>query len=266
MASLENNCCLDIAITQNLETFLPQGPVLDGQLFLTPSKMKKAIKLHDTALFITAMKETAAELIYFKYEGKNKNSLDFKNITYGMFPVPTLEQQISTSDLTELFVLCFVSNCIFAEKIDNLDHLITCVEKNQGFKVRPEFIESLRGHGSEMDYNTSVATLLAIHWRTIDKKETQLLPSQVFELAFQAIQIASQTKNTSIMAKPIFEWLSEKWVFIWDCQRFLLKLPVFHEKSYVSTIMDYFLPDLIAPRMSSHCYKLFDLFLLRFFP
>lgn len=231
LAALENNCCLDIGITQNLETFLPKGPVLDGQLFLTPSKMKKAIKLHDTALFITAMKETAAELIYFKYEGKNKNSLDFKNITYGMFPVPTLEQQISTSDLTELFVLCFVSNCIFAEKIDNLDHLITCVEKNQGFKVRPEFIESLRGHGSEMDYNTSVATLLAIHWRTIDKKETQLLPSQVFELAFQAIQIASQTKNTSIMAKPIFEWLSEKWVFIWDCQRFLLKLPVFHEKS-----------------------------------
>ena len=35
---------------------------------------------------------------------------------------------------------------------------------------------------------------------------------------------------------------------------------VFHEKAYFSTIMEYFLQDIIAPRMSSHCYKLFDLF------
>ena len=30
---------------------------------------------------------------------------------------------------------------------------------------------------------------------------------------------------------------------------------VFHEKAYFSTIMKYFLQDIIAPRMSSHCYK-----------
>ena len=39
---------------------------------------------------------------------------------------------------------------------------------------------------------------------------------------------------------------------------------VFHEKAYFSTIMEYFLQDIIAPRMSSHCYKLFNLFFLDF--
>lgn len=38
---------------------------------------------------------------------------------------------------------------------------------------------------------------------------------------------------------------------------------VFHEKAYFSTIMEYFLQDIIAPRMSSHCYKKYAAFLPR---
>jgi len=52
-----------------------------------------------------------------------------------------------------------------------------------------------------------------------------------FELAFKTLQIAGQTNNINVMAKTAFEWLSAKWTFIWDHQRFLLRCPAFHEKS-----------------------------------
>lgn len=195
-----------------------------------PSKIRKAFTLLDTALFVTALREIVAVLAYVEEQGDYTRSLDIKNVTYGSFPVPTLEQQVGISDRTEQFVLCFISNCIFAEGVAELDQLIETLENGQGFKVRKELLNCLRGHGSTMDYNTSLAALLAIHRRAIDKKET-LSPAQVFELAFQALQIAGQTNNIRVVAKSAFEWLSAKWSFIWEHQRFLLRRPALYEKS-----------------------------------
>ncbi|MCK5245181.1 MAG: hypothetical protein KAJ90_07920 [Desulfobacterales bacterium] len=230
LATLENHCCLDVEINQNLATFLPKGPVFEGQFLLTPSKMRKAFTLIDTALFVTALRETVAMFAYFKEQGDYKNSFDIENLTYGSLPVPTLEQQAGISDLTEQLVLCFFSNCIFSESVAELDQLIDALEKGQGFKVRKELLNSLRGHGSTADYNTSVAALLDIHRRAIDQNGT-LSPAQVFELAFKALQVAGQTNNIRVVAKSAFEWLDTKWTFILEHQRFLLKSLTFHEKS-----------------------------------
>lgn len=230
LATVENNSFLNVGITQNLETFLPKGPVFEGQFLLTSSKMRKAFTLLDAELFVTALRETVAEFAYLKEHGDYKNSFDIKNVTYGSLPVPTLEQQVGISDLTEQFVLCFVSKCIFAESVAGLDHLVDALEKGQGFKVRKELLNSLQGRGSTTDYNTSVAALLAIHRCAIEKKET-LSPAQVFELAFKALQIGGSTNNIHVMAKTAFEWLHAKWIFIWDHQRFQLRCPAFHEKS-----------------------------------
>jgi hypothetical protein len=230
LATVENHSCLDVGITQSLTTFLPKGPVFEGQFLLTSSKMRKAFTLLDRVLFVAALRETVAEFAYVKEQGDYKNSLDIKNVTYGSPPVPTLEQQAGISDLTEQLVLCFVSNCIFAESVAELDQLIDALEEGQGFKVRKELLNSLRGHGSTTDYNTSVAALLVIHRHAIDQNGT-LSPAQVFELALKALQVAGQTNNIRVVAKSAFEWLNAKWTFILEHQRFLLRCPAFHEKS-----------------------------------
>jgi len=230
LATIENHSCLDVGVTQNLVSFLQKGPVFEGQFLLTSSRMRKAFTLLDTELFVAALRETVAEFAYVKEQGDYKNSFDFKNVTYGSFPLPTLEQQAGIADLTEQLVLSFVSNCIFVERVAELDKLIGTLEEGQGFKVRKEFLNSLRGSGSTTDYNTSVAELLAIHRRAINKKET-LSPVQVFDLAFKAFQIASLTNRTRVIAKYAFEWLNAKWIFIWKHQQFLLKSPAFYEKS-----------------------------------
>jgi len=209
---------------------LPKGPVLEGQLCLTPSKMRKSFALLDTELFVSSLRETVAELAYFNGQGDSKNSLDIENVTYGSYPVPTVEKQAGISSLTEQFVLCFFLNCFFKEIVVDLDWLVVALEGGQGFKVRKEFLNSLQGRGSAIDHITSVAALLAIHRRALDKSGV-LLPMQIFELAFKALQIAGQTTNIRVMAKPAFEWLSAKWTFISDHQRFLLTHPALHEKS-----------------------------------
>ncbi|MCF7981917.1 MAG: hypothetical protein K9K86_08025 [Pseudomonadales bacterium] len=87
----------------------------------------------------------------------------------------------------------------------------------------------MQGHGSSVDYNTSFAALLGTHIRAIEREDT-LAPSQIFELALKAIQVASKTNNIRVVAKYAFDWIKEKWNFISQQQRFLLKGIKIHEQ------------------------------------
>lgn len=107
LAAVENNCCLDVGITQKLTTFLPKGPVYEGQILLTASKLRKSFILPDRKLFVVALRETVTEFSYSKELGENRNNFDPKNITYGSLPIPTLEQLDGISDISEQLVLCF---------------------------------------------------------------------------------------------------------------------------------------------------------------
>ena len=229
LATVENNSCLDIGITQSLTSFLPKGPVFEGQFILTQSKMRKAFTLLNSQLFVTALRETVAEFSYAKGHGDYRDCFNIKNVTYGSLPVPSLEQQAGMSDLAEMFVLCFVSNCVFTGSVAELNPLIEALEKDHFFKLRKEFLKSMEGHGSSVDYNTSFAALLATHIRAIEREDT-LAPSQIFELALKAIQVASKTYNIRVVAKYAFDWIKEKWNIISQQQRFLLKGIKIHEQ------------------------------------
>ena len=237
LAVVENNSCLDVGITKSLTTFLPRGQVLEGQLLLNLSKMRKAFTLIDSELFVEALRDTVAELIYVKMHEDYRKSFNIQNVTYGSMPVTTPEQQAAFSEITETFVLCFVSNCIFSECVTKIDYLIDALEKGQGFKVRRDFIISLRGSGSIVDFSTSMAALLAIHRRAIDQNGT-LTPAQVFDLAFKTIQVVGQTNLTRVVAKFAFEWLNTKWAFILEHQRFLLRNLSFNEKAINQVSME----------------------------
>ncbi|MDO9104518.1 MAG: hypothetical protein Q7U57_06105 [Methylovulum sp.] len=229
LAALENYSCLDVGITQNLTAYLPKGSVFEGELLLSPSKMRKAFTLLDTTLFIEALKETIAELAYVRDRGDYSNSFDIHSVTYGSIPIPTQNQQEELFEIAEKFVLCFGANCIFSNNIAAPDLLINCLVENQGFKIRTELLNSLKGDTQSIDYNTSIAEQLALHRRAIENKVIPS-PKQVFELVFKILQVSGQTNSRSVIAKSAYVWLSAKWTFILDNQRFLLKCPSFYEK------------------------------------
>lgn len=228
LAVVENDSCLEVGITKNLSSYLPNGPVLEGQFLLTRAKMKKAFMLRDIFLFVESLRETIAEFAYAKEKGDYKNSFNIENVKYGSFPVPTLEQRAGNTDLTEMFVLSFVSNWVFAECAAELDPLFDALERERGFNVRKDLLDCLRGRGSAVDYNTSTAELLAIHIHAIEKKDI-VSPAKVFELAFKALQISIPTDTAQVVAKFAFDWLNRKWIFICEHQRFLLKCPAFYD-------------------------------------
>ncbi|MCX7099427.1 MAG: hypothetical protein NTV43_16140 [Methylococcales bacterium] len=232
LATVENHCCLDSGITQGLESFLPKGQIFEGELLLTPAKIKKALILLDTKLFITALQETIAEFAYVKDRGDYRNSFNIHNVTYGSIPIPTKNQQEELIYISEQFVLCFGSNCIFSNNIAALDQIINCLAENQDFKIRTELLNSLKGDEQSIDYNTSLAELITVHRRAIEKKAIPS-PEQVFELAFTILQVSvsGQTNSSRVIAKSAFVWLSAKWTFILNNQRFLLKCPNFYEKA-----------------------------------
>ncbi|WP_446810140.1 hypothetical protein ACH50O_00630 [Methylomonas sp. 2BW1-5-20] len=191
--------------------------------------MHKAFTLLDTQLFISALKETVASLAYARSRGLS-NSFNPYNMTYGSIPAPTFEQELELSDLAEMLLLCFGCNCIFAENILALDQLVKSLEIAQGFKIRNEFLNSFKGYSPAIDFNTSLAELMTIHRQASENTVTPS-PRQVFELVFKVLQIAGTTNSLKVIVKPAFEWLSAKWIFILDHQRFLLRTPSFYEKS-----------------------------------
>ncbi len=231
LAVVENHSSLDIGITINLEKYLPDGPVFEGQFVLTPSKMRKAFMLLDSTLFIESLRETVTQFAYVRAQGAYQNSFNIENVTYGMIPPATLEQQIDLSEFTDEFALCFFSNCIFSENVLELNQLLSILqEEDQGFKIRKELLNSLQGSRAATDYNTSLAELLAVHKDALEK-QSSLSPTQIFELVFKAVQLAGKTNTLPVITKHAFHWLDRKWSFIYEKQRFLLKHPAFYEDS-----------------------------------
>jgi hypothetical protein len=193
--------------------------------------MRKAFMMLDPALFIESLGETVSQWAYITKTGAYQSDSKMENVTYGMIPSSTLEQQVELSYFAEEFALCFFSNCIFSENILEFDQLLSILqEEDQGFKIRKELLNSLQGSRAATDYNTSLAQLLAVHKDALEK-QSNLPPTQIFELVFKAVQLAGKTNILPVITKHAFHWLDKKWSFIDEKQRFLLKHPAFYEDS-----------------------------------
>ena len=229
LATIENNCGLDLGITRKLDQFLPSGPVYEGQIVLTQSIMDKALRHLDVSLFFSALRESVAQFAYMKKKNGNRISFDPKNITFASPPSPTREQQVDHSEITEMFILFFASMCIFTENTQKLDVLNEQMDECDGFVVGTGFQAAMRGTGITNDFNSSLAFLLAKFSSDEDEKGA-LSPSQVFEVVFKVFLVAKQLTRIRMITKPAFNWLRINWSFIWNNQRFLLKNPAKHEE------------------------------------
>lgn len=237
LATVENHLGFDAGITDNLDRFLPKGPVLEGQLLLGSAKMHKALSRSDAKLFVTALQETIAYFAFAKARGGQTGGLDIKNVTYGNFPTPSEEQQKDLRDLTEQFVLTFVAVSIFKSDCESVAVVRTELIGASGFSIRPQLLDRLQSEGSVEDFYTDFAGLLLACTQGTPEVPAGS-PRQVFEVAFKSLQIAQQTGKYGLVAEAMVPWLKTRWAFIWERQRFLLNRPTLYEVGILDAMKD----------------------------
>jgi len=227
LASIENECHLDLGITRNLHQYLPNGSVLEGEFFLTISMMSNALTYADIELF----KATLPQIItQYAYHSKTGEALNIKNITYGTFPELTTDQQLTYMDLTEKFVLCFIFMCIFLERPNLVNLLLNFLEKSKLIKVRDVFLSSLQNKSinSSDDYSNQVAMLLGRHLKTPQEFKAPS-PNKVYELAYLSIQFTHKVGSIRDIAETINKWVIKHWAIFMQDPRFRLRYSPSHE-------------------------------------
>ena len=228
LAKVENNAVIDAGITDNLEQFLPRGPVLEGQMLLTPAKMHKALSRLDAKLFVEALQDTISFFAYAKAKGGCSAGFDFINLTYGTLPIATKKQQEDLRDITEWYVLIYCATCVLKDHFASIPVVLRELTDANGFLVRPVLIDRLQSNGPAEDYCTGFANLILTHCKGTPETPSGS-PREVFELAFKALRTAQQTGNYKLVAENLLPWLVQRWSFILERQRFQLILPALYK-------------------------------------
>ena len=228
LATVENNAVLDAGITDNLEQYLPRGPVLEGVMLLSSAKMHKALSRLDAKLFVEALQDTISFFAYAKAKGGRSAGLDIINLTYGTFPIATKEQQEGLRDMTEWYVLIYCVTCVLKDQFASIPVVLRELTDVNGFLVRPVLIDRLQRNGPAEDYYTDFANLILTNSKGTPEAPNGS-PREVFELAFKALETAQKTGNYKLVAENLLPWLVQRWSFILERQRFLLILPALYE-------------------------------------
>ncbi len=228
LARVEISAVLDAGITENLEKFLPRGPVLEGQMLLILAKMRNALSQLDAKLFVEALRDVISFSAFAKAKGISSTGLDFKNLTYGTFPIATNEQQEDLRDMTEHFVLLYCAICVLKERFVSISEVLRKLTDVDGFTVRPILIDCLQSDGSAEDHYTGFASLILKNTKGTPEAPSGS-PREVFELALKALQVAQQSNHYKLVAENLLPWLVQRCSFILERQRFLLIQPRLHE-------------------------------------
>ncbi|NKN34881.1 hypothetical protein HFC70_00775 [Agrobacterium sp. a22-2] len=229
LAQIECHCLLDLGIARNIDTRLPKGPVREGQFLLTRAKLNKALRQLDIRSFNLALTETVAEFAFAVQQGSKENSFNIQNVTYGNFPPPTAEAIKGLRELAGQQILSFVAACILSEDAVAYDAFVAGLMSQSGFTCDERLAACLAGKVAATDYYTSYASLLFANRKTIDDGSL-LSPIQVLEFTYKVLQTAKQAGYLQPLSEQMLKWLSERWAFIWERQRFLLQQPLLHEK------------------------------------
>lgn len=230
LAQIECHCLLDVGITRNIDLHLGKGPVREGQMLLNRAKLDKAFRLKDVELFRHSLAEMVTQFAFVTKQGSPEKSFNIENVTFGLFPMPTMEEKNALIGPTEGQLLSFASACLLAKNTPAFDTLLRELEKPEGFARRAEMMACLSGASSGTDYNSGFASLLALNRQEIDGVAV-LSPRQSFELALKSLQIAKLSGQVPYISQCTLTWLKERWEFVWARQRFLLRQPALHESS-----------------------------------
>ena len=230
LASIENYAELDAGITDNLISFLPEGPIVEGQMYLAPSKMHKAVATLNSGLFVQALRDVVAIRSFGRFNDGFRYTPNLKKPTYCQVPIATCEQQAALREQTEKYILAYCANCVFQNKMHEIDHVISLLSNASGFSVSSLVLDNLQRSGPFNDFHTRTAQFI-LRERLVLESLDQGTPLEMVHLAVCILQIAKDTSTYKLLADALRPWFTERWSLIWENQRFLLKDPALHDDS-----------------------------------
>lgn len=233
LATVENHGYLNAGITENLDKFLPNGTVIEGQILLVSAKMRNALATLNRKLFVESLKENISKLAFIRPNGGPKTSFDTKNVKYGSIPLASNEQQSALRAHAEQFVLLYCANCVFKGAVREIDSVVSEINSASGFSVRPEFLDHLQRDGPAPDSYTDFAQIV-YRENLAATLESEGQPLRMFVFVFKSLQMARREGVYRLYVENILPWLEKRWDFIWKRQRFLLRHPLLYEDSIKS--------------------------------
>ena len=233
LAKIENQATLNAGITENLNRFLPNGSIIEGQNILTFAKMYNALATVNDKLFVEALKEYISNQAFIQSNGGPKNSFDLENVTYGTIPPANREQQFELQEISEEYVLLFCANCVFKGAGTRITSVVDRIKEASGFSIRSELLVCLQSGGPVSEFYIGFAKNIYIE-SSLSTSELQGQPRCIFELAFNTLCIAQKLGVYKMYSKSMLPWLEQRWCFTWKHHRFLLCQPHFYEASIKS--------------------------------
>ena len=230
LAVVENHASLNAGITENLEKYLPNGPVREGLMILNLAKMHRGISQLNANIFIDALKETISCFAFAQANSEGLPGFNIESVTYGLLPLATKEQQDEIRDSTELFVLLYFAMCVLKKETTAIVEMLEKLPVSSGFSIRPIVLERLQSIGPADDYNTDFAQLALAHSKSMSE-DTSISPVQFFGFALKVLQIAQKTGHYRLFSENLLPWIKRTWELIWKRQRSLVSYPSAHEAS-----------------------------------
>lgn len=236
LATVENHAELDVGISENLADILPKGPVIEGQMILTPARMHCALSTVNAKQFVLALNGTISTLAFAQRYGGPKKVFNVENVTYGRIPATGKEQQDELRDFAGQYVLLFCAISLFKGDTEEITEVIQTVIDSPGFLVKRELLERLQNAGPTSQFDTSFAQLIFLECLAL-KTGKRGTPLQMFDLAVKTLQVARIKGNYSLFSRKLLPWLTERWRYVWNHQRFLLNCPALHQEA-IETAFD----------------------------
>ena len=230
LATVESYAEMDVGISKNLDDILPNGPVIEGQVTLAPARMHCAFSTLNSKQFVLALNETISTLSFAQRGGGPRKVFNFENVTYGRIPTTGKEQQDELRDFAGQYVLLYCAISLFKGDAEEIAEVIQKVIDSPGFLVKRELLERLQNAGPTSQFDTSFAQLIFLECLAL-KTGKRGTPLQMFDLAVKTLQVARITGNYSLFSRKLLPWLTERWRYVWNHQRFLLNCPALHQEA-----------------------------------
>ncbi|UZD64047.1 hypothetical protein [Marinobacter sp. AN1] len=228
LAKIENYASIDVGVTKNLKTYLPNGPLIQGEILLVPSLRHKAFIRRDAKLFIFALQDTISSFAYAQTCSQQTGEISLNNLDYNTLPLATERQQQDLRDISEQLILLYFSISILNDDVAAVEDILRELPASSGFEIRSDLLDAVKGKGVVADYLTDFGHLIFAQARAIRGLQA-VSPRHIFEIAFKTLQMAKTFGHFQFACEVLLPWIQRRWAFMRKNQRFMLSNLALHE-------------------------------------
>jgi hypothetical protein len=228
LASIESYCSLDVGISSKLLVSLVNGPIVEGEFFLSSSRLDTAIIKPNGELLVNALKSFVPHLSDVLANASDRNKSIDINFTYQTLPKATKANFEHLSAIVEQYLLSFVISCALQNKWNEVDKLVEYISIEPEVVIRTELISILEGNDIDTNNALSHNAKLLMRFRYQQFRTPINVIIGVLHRTLVAIQMVVDIKQSNLISRLAFESLKVKWLAFWGQQRHLLKNPEHH--------------------------------------